>query len=176
MGDTGNGGRWYALFVENGREEQIRGQLLLSLKEKEIQAIIPKRYIRMKKQDIWEYRAKKLLPGCILLNGNMTEEEFGILKEIPGILKLGEDKKKVKEIDGQELEVILSLLRLGETIGSSYVQIGDNGLLTVIDGPLVGLEDLITSIDETKGRARVSFNLFGKVKSVELGISILKLL
>lgn len=176
MGDTDNGGRWYALFVENGKEEEIRRQLLSSLKEKEIQALIPKRYIRTKKQDIWEYRTKMLLPGCILLNGNITEEGFCILKENPGIFKPGEDKYEIQEIDDQELEVILSLLRLGETIGSSYVQIDDEGVLTVIDGPLVGLEDLITSIDETKGRARVSISLLGKVKSVELGISILKLL
>jgi transcriptional antiterminator NusG len=174
MEDIGKGGKWYALFVVTGKEEKVRERILSKLKDKSIQVIIPQRHIRLKKKGIWEYRTRKLLPGYILLNSNMGVKEYYSLQDLPGLLEGLKDGCKLYEMDEQETGVILTLIRYGETIGSSYIELSETDGVIVIDGPLLGLEGLIESVNKRNGRARVRLNFLGETRIIELGVSILQ--
>ena len=87
-----------------------------------------------------------------------------LLKSEQGPLQIGE----------KELEVLKILIN-SETgnvgISTAYRK---NEKVQIVEGPLVGLEGQIQSIDARKGRARVSINFLGEPRTVQLGIDIIE--
>ncbi|MGI6776587.1 MAG: antiterminator LoaP [Acetivibrionales bacterium] len=169
----GNSDRWYALFVKTGEEDNVRDRLEYKLRGKGLRIVVPKRRIKEKKKGVWEHRLKSLFPGYILLNGQIGLEEYYLLKGVPGLLRILKDDYGPLEIEEKEISIIARLIRYDEIIGSSKVFI-DNGKVVVVDGPLLGMEGHIQSIDKRKGRAKVRINFIGQPRLVDLSVSMIQ--
>lgn len=162
---------WYALFVATGDEDNVKERLVYRFSHSNLKILVPKRRLRERKNGIWHTKIKPLFPGYLLLNGEIKREEYGLLRKVPGVIKLLGDKDKPTEIKGHEIEIIRKLTCGSEIIECSGIQ-SENQEVIVIDGPLVGLEGYIDSIDRRKGRAKVRLNLMGEPRIVELSITM----
>ncbi|MCX7920942.1 MAG: antiterminator LoaP [Clostridia bacterium] len=165
--------KWYAAFVLTGEEDNVKERLKYKFRDKNLRVLVPKRKLRERKNGIWENRVRTLLPGYVLLNGRIGIEEYYYLKGIPGLVRILSDKSEPLEINKDEISVISKLICNDEIVGTSNVLI-DGSRVEVIDGPLLGLDGLIESIDKRKGRAKVRLNLLGEPRVVELSISTLQ--
>lgn len=165
---------WYALFVITGEEERVKERLQFKLRENNnLRIVVPKRKLRERRNGIWESRLRTLFPGYVLLNGGMDVDGYYSLKGTPGLIKVLRDKSGLLEIDESEIRVINSLICNNEIIGTSSVFF-HGGRVIVIDGPLLGLDGYIESIDKRKGRAKVRLNFIGEPRLVDLSISIVQ--
>lgn len=164
---------WYALFVVTGEEEKVKERLQFKLKHSDLRILVPKRKMRERKNGIWESRIRTLFPGYVLLNGHLDVDEYYSIKGTPGLIKILKDKSKLLEIDEQEIHIINRLMCNNEIIGPSSIYT-DGGKVIVIDGPLLGMEGLIESIDKRKGRAKVRVNFIGESRLVELSVSMVQ--
>lgn len=164
--------KWYALFVNTGEEDKVKERIFFRIKD-DIKALVPKRRMRERKDGKWEDKIRILFPGYVLLQGEMNNNKYNLIKDIPGIVKLLRDKDGPQEIYEQEIDLIRRLTADNDIIGRStvYVQ-GEN--VVVIDGPLLGLEGYIQAIDKRKGRVKVLVNLMGEPRNVELSVAMVK--
>lgn len=165
-------GVWHAVFVKTGNEETVREKIAYAFKHLDIIPVIPKRCIRERKNGIWYKRIIPLFPGYILIRGKVTTEDYYILKTVPGILRVLKGVNGLYRIDPKEIEVISRLMTDGELIGTSTAfQQGDS--IEITEGPLLGLEGLIQSVDHRKGRVRVNISFLGDVRTVDLDIKFI---
>ncbi|MDD4048601.1 MAG: antiterminator LoaP [Clostridia bacterium] len=160
---------WHALYVITGHEEKVKQALEMTL-EDEIQFTIPKRELRERKAGKWHMVKRKLFPGYILLKGKITEEEYYKIKKVPILSKMLIDDDGPLKIDEKELEMLNILINNKDgNIGISTVY-KENEKVKVVDGPLMGLEGNIQSIDARKGRAKVAIEFLGETRIVQLGV------
>lgn len=165
--------KWYALFVLTGKEEKIRDMLIYRLKDTNLKFIVPKRKLMERKAGKWEEKVRTIFPGYILINGCMGTGEYYRIVEIPGVLRVLKDSGKPFEIPEEEIAVIKSLIYQGDIIEQSRILL-ESGKIIVKEGPLVGLEGFIDSIDKRKGRAKVRLTFAGELRRIELSVSIIQ--
>jgi transcriptional antiterminator NusG len=164
---------WYALFVMTGEEDRVKERLLFRLKDKGIRVVVPKRRMRERKNGIWETKIRTLLPGYVLVNGHIGIEEYYSFKGVPGLIRVLKDRSGLLRIEKEEISVISRLICDREVIEPSSVFI-EGGRVIVTDGPLLGLDGLIESIDKRKGRVKVRLNLLGEARLVELSVCLVQ--
>jgi transcriptional antiterminator NusG len=164
--------QWHAVFVMTGDEDSVRQRIAYAMREKAIEVVVPKRMIHERRNGQWHERIRPLFPGYILLKGHIDTELYYILKSIPGIVRILKDNQGLYKIQPEEIEVISRLMCNGELIGTSYAfQDGDS--IIIKEGPLYGLEGLITAIDRRKGRAKVKLSILGDERTVDLSIKLI---
>lgn len=164
---------WYALFVVTGDEDNVKERLLYKLNQSDLKVVVPKRRLRERKGGIWDTKIRTLFPGYILLNGEIQIKEYELLKNVPGVIKLLGDKNMPVEISWYEMDIIKRLICDNEVIECSSIKL-ENQKIIVVDGPLLGLDGHIETIDKRKGRAKVRLNLMGEPRMVELSIAMVQ--
>ena len=92
-----------------------------------------------------------------MIKGRITIETYYRIKEITMLANLLKDESGPLKIEEKELEVLNILLNGEENIGISTAY-KEGQKIRIIDGPLVGLEGHIQSVDTRKGRAKVSID------------------
>lgn len=165
--------KWHAIFVRSGEEDRVKERLLYKFGQDGPRIIVPKRKLKERKQGKWEIKVRVLFPGYVLLNGHIGVEEYYLMKNTPGIIDILRDKSGLLVIQEDEIRVIKSLICDSEIISTSRVYM-DGSRVIVVDGPLLGMEGLIESIDKRKGRVKVKINFIGQPRTVELSVSMVQ--
>lgn len=172
MDSPGQNNDWHAVFVVTGDEDNVKERLKYRFGE-QYSFLVPKRKLRERKGGIWSYNVRNLFPGYVLLNGNIDVNSYYGFKNIPGLLRILKSGNDVLKIEMDEIQILSRLMCNSEVIGISEVLI-ENGLVRVVDGPLLNMEGIIQGINHRKGRARVILEFLGQERIVELGVSVLK--
>jgi transcriptional antiterminator NusG len=167
-----NGAGWYAVFVATGEEDKVKARINFRMQDR-LRAIVPKRRLKERREGRWEDKIRTLFPGYILLNGMISNETYGLVRDIPGVIRFLRDKDGPLQIHKSEIEVIGKLTADCEIIGYSRVYVTGEKV-TVIDGPLYGMEGCIKSIDKRKGRAKVLLNIMNEPRLVELSVALVQ--
>jgi transcriptional antiterminator NusG len=166
-------GKWYALFVLTGEEDKVKERLEYRFRNLKLSFIVPKRKLMERKEGKWEEKVRTIFPGYILVNGDIGVEEYYLFAGIPGLLRVLKENCKPIEIPEQDVAVIKKLICNGEIIEHSTVLL-EAGKVVVVDGPLLGLEGLIQSVDKRKGRARVRVTFASELRLVDLSIFVIQ--
>ena len=155
MGEAcSNGGycmfdNWYVVQVRTGKEEEI---------VKKCQFYID--------HDI-------LFKGYIFIITNQVEQLYTQLKKVPYLTKLlGNDGKEIYPIYPQEAMFLTKFSNKDHVVDISNGII-ENDKIIINEGPLIGLEGLITKIDRHKRIAYVDVELLGKLTRVQVGLEII---
>ncbi len=118
-------------------------------------------------------RMKKTLPGYILINMELDDEAWGVVKTTPGVTNfvgnLGE--KRPKPLRDDEVNSILFEQKKEKTVKekvqvSIEFSVGDQ--VKVVDGPFNSFSGVIEEVFPDKGRIRVKVEIFGRGTPVEL--------
>lgn len=172
--------KWYAIFVESGKEEVVQKYLRLYFNEQSLKSIVPKRLVPEKKSGMVYNVLKNFFPGYVLIQTEMTNEMFHKIKKIPRSLRLVNNGSYYSQdqgayyssIDEKEITPILQLMGNGEVVDYSKVYL-ENSKVIVESGPLKGLEGIIKKVDKHKNRAKIFLTFMGVEKTIDVGIEIL---
>ena len=163
---------WYAAFVKTGDESNVKERLKYRFKDS-LGFYVPKREMKERRDGKWCRILRTVFPGYVLINGHIDVEEYYRLKYVPNMYKLLTQGTQITPIDSHEIDTIVSLMRHGEIIGtSSIMRTGEK--VKVLDGPLVGMEGKIQSINERKNRVRIIVPFLGSERVVDLAVELLK--
>ncbi len=160
--------KWYALFVETGQEERLKQLINTVYPDEDIKILIPKRKLKERRQGKTHEVVKKLFPGYVLIKTVMAINMYYRLSKLPMVYSILKDECEPVPIRDEEMAVILALTSEGDTIGFSEVyREGDR--ITVVSGPLKGLEGIIEKFDARKKRIKVRIRFMGKERRIDLG-------
>ena len=110
-----------------------------------------------------------MFPGYILVEMNMSDESWYIVRNTPGVTGfIGSSGKGAKPTPllPQEIDKILSNMGMSRVNLESEMAIGDK--VNIVDGPFKGMSGKVDTIDTENNRLNVLIDLFGQETPVEV--------
>ncbi len=163
--------RWYIIHTYSGYEERVRSNLEQRIKfmdaaNKVTQVVIPT-------EDEIEIRrgqrhtvSKKVFPGYILVQMEMDEESWNVVRNTPGVTNFVGDGNKPMPLAEEEVDAILKQM----TEGTPQVKVGftKGQSVRVSNGPFIDFIGIVDEINVQRGKVKVLLSLFGRETPVEL--------
>jgi transcription termination/antitermination protein NusG len=111
---------------------------------------------------------RKIFPGYILVQMELNEETWHIVKDTPKITGFAGDSTKPIPISEREVEEILSGMKEGVSKAKPKVSFNVGDSVRVIDGPFVNFIGTIEEVKPEKRKLKVLVSIFGRSTPVEL--------
>lgn len=163
--------QWYVIHTYAGYEQRVKTNLehrinSMDAQDKIFQVIIPTESEIEIKDGQKRTVAKKVFPGYILVEMEMTDESWNVVRNTPGVtgfvgagmkpIPLGQEE--VKAIFNQ-MEAETPRVKVGFRKGES---------VRVVDGPFIDFIGIVDEINAEKGKVKVLVSFFGRETPVEL--------
>lgn len=111
---------------------------------------------------------RKLFPGYILIQVDMSDEIWNLIKNTQKVSNFLGSGKKPSPISDKEADAMLQ--RINEDLErprqAIIFEVGEQ--VRVCDGPFASFNGFVEDIDEEKSRLKVSVSIFGRATPVEL--------
>jgi transcriptional antiterminator NusG len=111
---------------------------------------------------------RKIFPGYILVQMELNEETWHIVKDTPKITGFAGDSTKPIPISEKEVDEIMSSMKEGVSKAKSKVSFNVGDSVRVIDGPFVNFIGTIEEVKPEKRKLKVLVSIFGRSTPVEL--------
>ncbi|WP_083705528.1 antiterminator LoaP [Paenibacillus sp. FSL H8-0259] len=184
---------WYVLFVRNGCEDRVKSSLQRLFSGEMLRCVVPKKQISERRAGQYDLIERLLFPGYVFIQTQMNYSTYYILQKNPHVYRLlnycsrkdliykhqamndleNSEEQYFKQIPEEEISPILGLLDHDDVAENSRVYF-ENSRMNVVSGPLTGKEELVTKVDKRKRRAKVSLQLLGGGRTIDLGIILLE--
>ena len=166
--------KWYVVNTYSGHESKVKEKLemraqSMNMEDKICRVIVPEQKVIEEKDGVKKEKIKKIFPGYILVEMVMTDEAWFVVRNTPGVTGfIGSSGKGAKPTPLQPYEVdnILHNMGISKVDVNKELQEGDS--VNIIDGPFVGMNGKVESIDAENNIANVLVDLFGQETSVEV--------
>jgi len=167
---------WYAIRAQSEREDLIRDNLEAKVKAAGIESLISR--IMVPREHVSEIRdgkkriiQRKMYPGYILVEADLTDEAWFLITETPGIRGfVGSRTKPVPLTEGEIGRILRDIEDKKERPRPKVeFEVGDG--VKIRSGPFENYDGVIEEINPTKGVLRVSVSIFGRSTPVELEYS-----
>lgn len=113
---------------------------------------------------------RKFFPGYILVEMEMNDASWHLVKETPKVLGfIGGTKENPAPITKREADIILQRMEDGENAPQPKVLFDIGELIRVVDGPFADFNGEVEEINYEKSKIRVAVSIFGRSTPVELG-------
>ena len=162
---------WFVVHTYSGYEERIKRNLEQRIKfmdagDEISQIIIPT-------EDEIEVRngqrrtvTKKILPGYIIVQMRMTDQNWNVVRNTPGVTGFVGSGNKPTPLKENEVDQILKQMAAEAPRVKAGFRQGQS--IRVIDGPFIDFVGIVDEISSDKGKAKVLLSLFGRETPVEL--------
>jgi len=168
--------RWYVLHAYSGYEQKVADSIVeqankLGIPEYIKEVSVPTQNIVEVKRGVRINSKRKIFPGYILINMNLNEDTWHIIKNTPKLSGFLGTKGKPIPISNDEAKRISQQVIDGVEKSRPAVKYDVGEQVKVIDGPFASFNGEIEQIDEEKARLRVAVSIFGRSTPVDLEYS-----
>ncbi|MGM9837208.1 MAG: transcription termination/antitermination protein NusG [Paludibacteraceae bacterium] len=172
--------KWYVLRAISGKEnkvkEYIEGALVTSslFREYVSQVLIPTEKVVSLRNGKKVVKERNLLPGYVLVECDLCDECYPLLRNVPnvlGFLSDGKNSTKPAPVPQSEINKIV-----GEVTDSGEeLQLEDTYLvgekIKVVDGPFNGFNGVIQEVAQDKHKLKVVVTIFDRQTPLELSFN-----
>ncbi|QWR77994.1 transcription termination/antitermination protein NusG [Candidatus Magnetomonas plexicatena] len=163
--------QWYVVHTYSGYEEKVKFSIedkveRSGLQEQIGRVLIPtERVVEIRRGKKTE-SDKKFYPGYILVEMQLNDETWHMVKTIPRVTGFVGGQHPVS-LPPEEVEVILQQQEkgVGTEVKMQYEK-GEN--VRIVDGPFSNFNGYVDEIDMDHGRLKVMVSIFGRQTPVEL--------
>ena len=164
----------YVVNTYSGHEYKVKEKLeskieSMGLQDNIFRIVIPETTEVEVKDGVQKKNKKKMFPGYILVEMNMSDESWYIVRNTPGVTGfIGSSGKGAKPTPllPQEIDKILANMGMSRVNLESEMAIGDK--VNIVDGPFKGMSGKVDTIDTENNRLNVLIDLFGQETPVEV--------
>jgi transcriptional antiterminator NusG len=165
------GRRWYVLHTYSGYEENVAENLKqrvesLDMENKIFDILIPtEKKIKIKngKRKVTE---EKIFPGYILVEMEVADDSWYVVRNTPNVTGFIGTGTIPTPISDEEVKSLQK--RMGVEDPKFVIDVVVGSAVQINEGPFKDMEGKVTSIDEAKGKVKVSVSMFGRETPVEL--------
>jgi len=164
-------GEWYVLHTYSGYEDAVAESLKhriesLDMQDKIFGVLVPKENqieIRSGKRRTVE---KKIFPGYVLVNMNVTEDSWYVVRNTPNVTGFIGSGTIPVPVSRAEIQTILKRMAIEDPKYKIDLKSGD--LVHINDGPFKSYNGTVSEVDEERGKIKVLVSIFGRETPVEL--------
>ena len=167
--------KWYAVHTYSGYENKAKKSLedkvrLEGLSESFGDILIPVEQVVEMVKGERRTTKRKLMPGYILVQMEMNDRTFHLVKNTPKITgfvlaQAGQEPVPMREAEVQRLT---SQITEGVLKPKAKVQFEEGDNVRVIDGAFTNFSGTVEEVNPEKGRVKVLVSIFGRATPVEL--------
>lgn len=162
---------WYVVHTYSGFEEKVRLSIeekvgVLGIQDRISKILIPTERVVELKGGKKKESDKKFYPGYILIEMEMDDETWHLVKNTPRVTGFVGGKYPV-QIPEEEVEIIMQQVEKGP-VQQVKTQFQKNESVRIIDGPFSNFNGFVDDVDMDHGRLRVMVSIFGRQTPVEL--------
>lgn len=163
--------KWYVVHTYSGFEEKVKASLedkvkRLGLEEKISKVMIPTEKVIQLRSGKKTESERKFYPGYILVEMELDDESWHLIKSIPRVTSFVGGTKPVP-VDAEEVEMIIQQLEKGVT-PQVKMQFEQGDIVRIIDGPFTNFNGYVEEVDMDHGKLKVMVSIFGRQTPVEL--------
>lgn len=164
---------YYVLQVAPREEEKTERHIKSLLPDNVYgECFHPTRLMRKKFHGRWVEVRERLLPGYVFITAEDAVSLFLYLKKIPLLTKLvGRDMEYFTRLSGREAQW---LEIMGHEAGLSQIDIDEGNEISIISGPLAGMEGMVRKINLHKMLAEVEVPFMNGCTVIHLGIEMVE--
>ena len=166
--------RWYVVHAYSNFEHKVS----TSLKERVKRAGLDAKFgeILVPTEEVVEMRDgqkrksdRKFFPGYVLVQMEMDEETWHLVKEVPKVLGfIGGSSDRPAPISDKEAQAILNRVQEGADKPRPKVLFEPGEVVRVVNGPFNDFNGVVESVNYEKSRLHVAVQILGRSTPVEL--------
>ncbi len=166
--------RWYIVHAYSGQEKSIQAALIERIRrsgmpDKFGEVLVPTEEVVEMKNGAKATSERRFFPGYILVNMEMTDETWHLVKSTPKITGfVGGVGNKPSPVSQKEIDTILNQVKEGVEKPKPKVLFEIGELIRVKDGPFTDFNGNVEEVNYDKSKIRVSVMIFGRPVPVEL--------
>ncbi len=183
--------RWYVINTYSGHENKVKKNLehrveTMSQARKVRQVVVPTEEVQEVKDGKKVTTDKRTMPGYVLVQMEMTDDAWGLVKNTPGVTGFVGSRNKPLPLSQGEVDNLLQVeaaLPVGAGAGApgepaakpkprAQYEIGES--VKVISGPLSDFSGEIAEINDDAAKLKVLVSIFGRETPVEVGYDQVK--
>ena len=165
--------QWFVVHTYSGYEERVKKNLEQRIKSMDsgdevFQVVVPTEEEIEVKDGRRQTVTKKILPGYVLVQMNMGDHSWTIVRNTPGVVGFVGSGNKPVPLQEEEVGRILKQMTAEAPKVKASLRKGQS--VRVADGPFVDFVGVVDEVSPDKGKAKVLLSLFGHETPVELDI------
>jgi transcription termination/antitermination protein NusG len=171
--------RWYVINTYSGHENKVKHNLehrvqTMSQNRNVRQVVVPTEQVsELNKEGQKETKEKRTMPGYVLVNMEMTDDSWNLVKNTPGVTGfVGAERNKPVPLSKPEVDRLLHREIAERPRTQAQFAIGES--VKVISGPLSDFSGEIAEINEDAAKLKVLVSIFGRETPVEVGYDQVK--
>ena len=164
---------WYVLRVQSGREDRVANNLrkriaAAGLEETIPQVLVPTETVSEIKNGKKRTRKRKLYPGYIVCEMDITDDAWFLIRETSGIGDFVGAHGRPAPMSPKEVEGLLGTMEQSEEKPKIQIQFQKGESVKVKEGPFESFDGIVDEVDAEKGMVKVIVTIFGRPTPVEL--------
>jgi len=165
---------WYFLRVQVGREDRIRKNMVARLKKEGLEnqvprIIVPTETVADHRGGKKRIRKKKLYPGYLMVEMDLTDDVWFVLRETPGFGDFVGGRSSPTPMTPEEVEGVLSRMEESQSQPKLSVQFARGDRVKIKQGPFENIDGVVEDVNPEKGTLEVAVTIFGRSTPVSLG-------
>jgi transcriptional antiterminator NusG len=172
--------RWYAVFVQSGMEKKAKQVLEERIKKFSLESAFKTVLVPSREVDyIDEYgkkkkREQKLMPGYLLIQMEMNDKTFHLVRETPKITNfVGADPRKnilPPPMGDDEIDRLVNTAahQAKPEVQRAKMSFEKGERVKVIDGPFASFIGDVDEVKTDKQKLRILVSVFGRATPVEI--------
>ena len=171
--------RWYAINTYSGHENKVKTNLehridSMAQQQRFRRVVVPTEQVVETKDGQKVQTEKRILPGYVLVNMDLSDESWTVVKNTPGVTGfVGAGSKPVPLSQGE----VDRILRTGAATGErprAQVEFSLGESVKVTSGPLSDFDGEIVDVNPDQQKLKVLVDIFERQVPVELGFDQVK--
>jgi transcription termination/antitermination protein NusG len=185
--------RWYVINTYSGHENKVKHNLehrvqTMGQDRKVRQVVVPTEEVSEIKDGKKVNVSKRTMPGYVLVQMEMTDDAWGLVKNTPGVTGFVGSRNKPLPLSAAEVDNLLHTAEpepapTGASVSGgpgaqpqpkprAQFEIGET--VKVISGPLSDFSGEIAEINDDAAKLKVLVSIFGRETPVEVGYDQVK--
>ncbi len=163
--------KWFVIHTYSGHEDRVCKNLTERVKTMEADNDIAR--VVVPTEDEIEVKngqrrtvQKKILPGYVLVQMNMNDQSWNVVRNTPGVTGFVGSGSKPTPLRAAEADRIIK--QMEATAPKVKVGFRQGQSVRVVDGPFIDFIGVVDEINAEKGKIKVLLSLFGRETPVEL--------
>ena len=169
--------RWYVINTYSGHENKVKHNIehrVSSMHQSSNirQVVVPTEQVSEMKNGQRVQSERRTMPGYVLVNMDMTDETWALVKNTPGVTGFVGTRDKPVPLSQPEVDRLLHREVAVRERKKATFSIGES--VKVISGPLSDFSGEISEINQDAAKLKVLVSIFGRETPVEVGFDQVK--
>jgi transcriptional antiterminator NusG len=171
--------RWYVINTYSGHEKKVKANLehridSMGQRTRFRRVVVPTEQVIETKEGQKVQTEKRILPGYVLVNMNLDDDSWGVVKNTPGVTGFAGPAGKPVPLQQGDVDRLLHTGAATAERARSTVEFSLGESVKVTSGPLSDFDGEIVEVNPEQQKLKVLVDIFERQVPVELGFDQVK--